>query len=182
MLHQLHAITGERFGPLLQPNRKSVWESVQHRFIALAAEYVTRGGNTDIVVRIKRLLHDSRNEINTCSSAVLCHNDFIDGNLLIANRSRPRIAGVVDLETASWNDPLADLANTARHLPDHDPAAAAHLVETYGATTPTARARLAVHDALHTLHQRNWIAQDQPPGWRERIQVLDEGLRNVEVS
>lgn len=180
MLQHLHAITGEGFGSLLHPNLNSVWASVQDRFMALAAEYVTCGGNTDIVARVERLLRDTRHEINTCTSAVLCHNDFIDGNLLLASEGQPTITGMVDLETASWNDPLADLANTARHLRDHDPAAAAHLIEMYGATTPAARSRLAVHDTLHTLHQRNWIAHDQPPGWCEGIQVLDERLRNVE--
>lgn len=34
-------------------------------------------------------------------------------------------------------------------------------------------------EVLHSPHQRDRIAQYQPPGWRERIQVLDERLQNA---
>lgn len=173
LLRRLHAITGRRFGSLLQPEHASAWASVRRRYTTLATEY---GGTPDVVSRMDSLIHASRDAINTCHLAALCHNDFIDGNLLITMDGQAAITGVVDLETANWNDPLADLAVTARHLRTHDAAAAEHLIATYGATTPAAEARLAVYDALHILHERNWIAYDKPPGWRESIRTLDRQL------
>ena len=50
---------------------------------------------------------------------------------------RPRLCGVVDLERASWGDPLADLAQTQLHVRYHDPAGAKILVQAYGVATVT---------------------------------------------
>lgn len=179
-LRQLHEITGPRFGSLLQPEFDTAWASIQHRSHRLTADYVDRGGNPDLASGVHRFITAHHREIDTCRSAVLCHNDFIDGNLLICRHGKTRITGVIDLETASWNDPLCDLANTARHLRQHDPAAAMHLIDSYGATTPNDQARVAIYDALHTIHQRNWIAYDRPLGWQQTIDALDQDLQNFD--
>lgn len=177
-LRRLHEITGPRFGSLLKPEFDTAWASIQHRSDSLTSDYLDGSGNPDVATRLQRLITTHHRVIATCRSAVLCHNDFIDGNLLISRHGKPEITGVVDLETASWDDPLSDLANTARHLRQHDPAAAIRLIDTYGATTPDDQARIAIYDALHTIHQRNWIAYDKPPGWRQAIEALDQHLQN----
>lgn len=177
LLRKLHVITNPRFGPLLRPDHDSAWTTVRHRCATLIAEYVDRGGATDIAARIDGLVRTSRPAIDTCDTAALCHNDFVDGNILIEMHGPADITGIVDLEAASWNDPLADVANAAHHLRRHNSAAAAHLIETYGVTAPAAKRRLAVHDALHILHQRNWIAYDKPSGWQKSIMSLDRRLR-----
>lgn len=107
---------------------------------------------------------------------VLCHNDFIDGNLLLDRQRPPQIVGVVDLERAVWDDPLADLAKTASNVRHHDPVAAARLTTAYGATTPAESARLAVYDILLALEERNWVTHDRPPHWKRTIHDLDSYL------
>lgn len=107
---------------------------------------------------------------------MFCHNDFIDGNLLVRDAGDPELCGVVDLERASWDDPLSDVARTRRHAWYHDPAAADLVTEAYGVDGDDEWRRVAVHEVLHALEERAWVAIDRPAGWRRSIARLDEYL------
>ena len=125
---------------------------------------------------MRRLVNDHRDALGSCVRPVLCHNDFIDGNLLVATTGEPQLCGVVDLERASWDDPLADLARTKLHARYHDPAAAEVLVKAYGVHSDDEHRRVAVHEVLHALDERTWIYSDRPAGWRQSIAALDAFL------
>lgn len=176
LLRRLHSIHGSRFGPLLDPPYDSLWSRVRHRCFAATGEYGLCGGSPATARRVTEMVKKHRAAFVSSAVPVLCHNDFIDGNLLLDRQRPPQIVGVVDLERAVWDDPLADLAKTASNVRHHDPVAAARLTTAYGATTPAESARLAVYDILLALEERNWVTHDRPPHWKRTIHDLDSYL------
>lgn len=107
---------------------------------------------------------------------MLCHYDFNGGNLLVAASGAPDICGVVDLEKASWDDLLWDLALTAQHVRYYDPADVSTLVDGYGLDGEGARQRLDVYEVLRALEARTWIANDRPHAWERSVAALDDFL------
>ncbi|SCL25805.1 phosphotransferase family protein [Micromonospora inyonensis] len=174
-LRQLHRVSGRQFGDLLDdgPRRPTAWEHVVARTGELTARYLRTGGPSRLADRIRRFVEDHRQTVAACPGPVLCHNDFVDSNLLVPATGEPRLCGVVDLERASWNDPLSDLAQTRLHVRYHRPADTTALTEGYGVDGPGEHQRLDVHEVLHALAERNWIAYDRPAGWRESVAALD---------
>jgi hypothetical protein len=88
------------------------------------------------------------------------------------------ITGVIDFERASFDDPMADLAQTLRNATFHQPSGAEELAAAYGVDAAD-QERLAIHDLLHTLAQRVWISTDRPTGWRSSVRQLDAHLHCV---
>ncbi|MBA2529908.1 MAG: hypothetical protein H0V19_08110 [Euzebyales bacterium] len=46
----------------------------------------------------------------------------------------------------------------------------------YGVDGEQEHHRVAVHEVLHALDERTWIAYDRPAGWKQSIAALDEFL------
>jgi hygromycin-B 7''-O-kinase len=178
LLHRLHVVPGERFGNLLPHGASwsSAWKRIDDRCDASVNEYLTAGGPAHIARQVRRLVDQERPAIETCSRPVLCHNDFNGGNLLVAASGAPDICGVVDLEKASWDDPLWDLALTAQHVRYYDPAAVSTLVDGYGLDGEAARQRLDVYEVLRALEARTWITSDRPHAWERSVAALDDFL------
>ncbi|SDM54794.1 phosphotransferase family protein [Allokutzneria albata] len=166
IMRRMHGVRGEWFGDVLPEGPR--WSRLRERMAARRAELVERyeavGGPAAVARRVRGL------ELSFDARPVLCHNDFIDGNILVAEVGEPRVLGVIDFEKASFDDPIADLARTVLHAEHHDPAAADELVAAYGQAD---RRRLAAHRALHLLDERIWISTDRPAGWEESVERLD---------
>ncbi|WP_176738007.1 phosphotransferase family protein [Micromonospora inyonensis] len=177
-LRRLHTVAGRQFGDLLDdgPWWPTAWDRVAARTGDLIAEHLASGGPPHLADRIRRFVERHRPAMASCPGPVLCHNDFIDSNLLVPATGEPLLCGAVDLERASWNDPLSDLAQTRLHVRQHRPADTTVLVEGYGVDGPDEHRRLDVHEVLHALAERNWVAYDRPAGWRESIAALDDLL------
>lgn len=113
-----------------------------------------------------------------CPAPVLCHNDFIDDNLLVSESAQPRLRGVIDLERASRDDPLSDLAQTRLHVRYHGRADASPLTEAYGVDTSAERQRLDAYELLHAAAERTWTTP-RPP---ERMGAVRRGPRPLHRS
>jgi aminoglycoside phosphotransferase (APT) family kinase protein len=174
-LRRLHTVAGRHFGDLLVdgPRWPTAWDRVAARTGDLIAEHLRSGGPSRLADRVRRFVERHQPAVASCPGPVLCHNDFIGSNLLVPATGDPRLRGVVDLERASWNDPLSDLAQTRLHVRQHRPADTSVLVEGYGVDSPDEHRRLDVHEVLHALAERNWVAYDRPANWRESIAALD---------
>jgi aminoglycoside phosphotransferase (APT) family kinase protein len=168
------------FGGLLNndPNWPSLDEAVMERREHLARRYRDHGGSAELIGQVERFLTRRQHALNSCQKTVLCHNDFIDGNLLVTAAGDPVITGVIDLERASFDDPMADLAQTLRNATFHQPSGAEELAAAYGVDAAD-QERLAIHDLLHTLAERVWISTDRPTGWRSSVRRLDAHLHCV---
>jgi aminoglycoside phosphotransferase (APT) family kinase protein len=148
----------------------------------LIERYHQLGRPAEVAHGVRRLLEQHASALDGSGPPVLCHNDWVDSNLLVEPTGEPRPLGVVDLERASWGDPMADLAQTWRHAAFHDQAAATELVEAYGVGDEAERNRMAVHVVLHTLAELIWICTDRPQGWQRSVAELEHQLRTVELG
>jgi aminoglycoside phosphotransferase (APT) family kinase protein len=184
LLHQFHRESqrhGQRpFGGLLStdPTWPSLDQAVMDRYERLARWYRHHGGSAELIGEVERFVSRRHDALNSCQKTVLCHNDFIDGNLLVTEAGDPIVAGVIDFECASFDDPMADLAQTLRNANFHQPSGADELAAAYGVDAGE-RQRLAVHDLIHTLAERVWISTDKPNGWRSSVRQLDAHLYQV---
>ena len=96
--------------------------------------------------------------------------------MLVSATGPPHVTGVVDLERASWDDPLTDVARTRLHARSHDEVGADAMVKAYGLRSEDEERRVAVHEVLHAVQERTWVAIDQPHGWRQNVARLDAFL------
>ena len=176
LLRRLHAVRGARFGDLLAPGFTTAWERVAGRRESALAQYLRSGGSARIAGRVTQFVDAARSAIESCSAPALCHHDVIDGNLLLTGATRRQITGLVDLERATWDDPLSDLAQTRVHVEFHRPADVAPLLDAYGPRTPDEHRRLDVHDVLHRVRERARIATDRPAGWEGSVAALDAAV------
>jgi aminoglycoside phosphotransferase (APT) family kinase protein len=179
LLRRMHGLTGERFGDLLPEGASwsSPWQRVDARCDELVRHDLQRGGSPVLTGRVRDLVDSSRLALDSCRRPVLCHNDFVGSNILVATGPDPDILGVVDLERASWDDPLCDLARTRLHVRYHDQAGADVVTRAYGVEGDAEHRRLDVHEVLHALQERTWIASDRPAGWQRSVAALETFLR-----
>ena len=168
------------FGGLLSndPTWPSLAEAIMDRHEHLARRYREHGGAAEFIGQVERFLIRRHDALNSCQRSVLCHNDYIDGNLLVPAAGDPVVTGVIDFERASFGDPMADLAQTLRNATFHQPSGAKELAAVYGVDAAEEE-RLAIHDLLHTLAERVWISTDRPAGWRSSVRRLDTHLHGV---
>jgi aminoglycoside phosphotransferase (APT) family kinase protein len=177
-LRRVHAVSGTWFGDLTRegPTWPTAWDRVTARVEELLTEHARAGGSSVAAAGVRALVRDHRRAFDGVAP-VLCHLDLVDSNVLVADAGPARPSGVVDLERAAWDDPMADLALTLSHVRQHVPGDAEVLVAGYGALGPAERVRLDVHEVLHLVAERSWVAHDGPAGWRESVERLDALVR-----
>jgi Ser/Thr protein kinase RdoA (MazF antagonist) len=178
VLRRVHRLAGRRFGPLLADGGS--WATACERADARCDELVRQdllaGGSGELCGRVRRFVDRYHDAISTCTEPVLCHDDANGGNVLVTATGEPEICGVVDLERASWDDPLCDLARTRQHVRHHDPGGVASVTAAYGVAEEGERLRLDVHELLHVLEERTWIVHDRPVGWQRSVAALEQQL------
>ncbi|WP_187365303.1 phosphotransferase family protein [Cellulosimicrobium cellulans] len=179
VLRRVHTVTGLFFGDLAAagPRRAGAGDRVTARADELLTAYRRVGGPTVVGEGVRALLAERRDALDADVVPVLCHRDLVDGNVLVDDRDPTRVSGIVDLERAAWDDPVADLALTLVHVRQHAPGDVGALLDGYGGLTADQTARLGVHEVLHLLAERVWVAVDRPSRWRESADRLDGLLR-----
>jgi hygromycin-B 7''-O-kinase len=95
LLRRLHEVPGERFGALLAegPSWPDAWRRVDARCDELVCRDLAAGGSTELTGRVRRLVDRHRSALATCGQPVLCHNDFISSNILVAPAGDPVVCG-----------------------------------------------------------------------------------------
>lgn len=184
LLRQLHGLQGRRFGSIVggEPSWDSAWASVVAQADAAMTGYQAAGGLPGMCAGVRTLLHCSRELYAVPFPPSFCHHDLNGGNVLMTASGPPRLTGLVDLERASWDDPMRDLALTSLHVRYHDPDAVAGLVAAYGDGRKQGGlgdgelARLNLHQVLLAMRERTWIVTDRPAQWRRSAAALDRLL------
>ena len=89
-------------------------------------------------------------------AAVLCHNDFHEGNVLVDPQTW-RVTGFIDVENAIAADPLIDLAKTASYSIRGNADKLAGLIEGYGALPQDWEDRILLYRVYHSLELWDWF-------------------------
>ncbi|MEE6272259.1 aminoglycoside phosphotransferase family protein [Georgenia sp. MJ206] len=188
VLRRVHAVRGSRFGSVgsvgsvgsrAEHRRATAWDRLGDVLARELPAFLSHGGSPDLARRVRDHVLRRRDLFPAELAPTLCHNDLNGGNVLVTPTGKARVTGVVDLERASWDDPLSDLALTVRHVRQHDPSLVPTLLERYGLADGGASERLETHVLLGVLAERTWVALDRPPGWAATVAALDAVLEET---
>jgi Ser/Thr protein kinase RdoA (MazF antagonist) len=112
---------------------------MRHQFTKKLAEFDDLGGERELRDAVARRIDRDGALFDDCTSAVLCHNDLHEGNVLVARgRGGWRVTGVIDVENAIAADPLIDLAKTDYYSLGRGEPERTALLDGYGPLPPTA--------------------------------------------
>jgi aminoglycoside phosphotransferase (APT) family kinase protein len=121
LLRDFHRIPMEAFGYI---GPAGIWTPhptnrayLTHQFRRKLEEFIRRGGDARLARQVASHAADRDDLLDTCTRAVLCHNDLHAGNLLATvTEGHLRLSGVLDFEGALAGDPLMDVAKAMFYL------------------------------------------------------------------
>jgi aminoglycoside phosphotransferase (APT) family kinase protein len=161
LLAAVHQITQDHWGYVTtrvvdaKPTNTAYMMDQFSRRLALFGKL---GGDAALARAIDRHLARHADLFAACTRPVLCHNDFHDGNVLVARSSEWRVTGFVDVEGAVAADPLFDLARTDYYALRDDAVKRDAFLGGYGPLPPDWPDRVAIYHLHHALEQWNWAA------------------------
>jgi hygromycin-B 7''-O-kinase len=156
-----------------------------------AAEYIRRtggelstvyeaqlGGEPALAAAIDRHVAERTALFADCEHAVLCHNDFHEGNILVRrdDQGNWQICGVIDVENAIAADPLTDLAKTDRYSIRGHRAKLDGLLAGYGPRGAAAAERMDLYGLYHALELWDWFASTHQT---DRLTGLTSDMREM---
>jgi aminoglycoside phosphotransferase (APT) family kinase protein len=130
-------------------------------------EFADQGGDATLREAIEQHVTAHTDLFAACNRPVLCHNDFHEGNILVARDEHDdwQVTGFVDVENAVAADPLTDLAKTDSDSIRGNQVKLTALLDGYGPLTDHPTERLALYRLYHALELWDWFAsigQTQP--------------------
>ncbi|MGY0460405.1 phosphotransferase family protein [Kitasatospora sp. cg17-2] len=159
-LATIHRVGQEAYGYLtdriLDP-RPDNGSYMRHQFAKKLAEFKTLGGDDRLHDAVARRIERDGALFDNCRSAVLCHNDLHEGNVLVAPGAAARVTGIIDVENAIAADPLIDLAKTDYYSLGRGAPERAALFEGYGPLPGDAAERLDLYRLYHALELWDWF-------------------------
>jgi aminoglycoside phosphotransferase (APT) family kinase protein len=167
LLAEVHRITADRWGYVavgLVDSRPSNTAYMLDQFARKLRAYADLGGDPALAEAIDRQVTGHPELLAACAKPSLCHNDFHDGNVLVAHDAKGwRVTGYVDVENAIVADPLLDLARTDYYaLRDSDTKRRAFL-HGYGQLPRDWAARVTLYRLHHALEFWNWSISTGKP-------------------
>jgi aminoglycoside phosphotransferase (APT) family kinase protein len=132
---------------------------MRRQFAKKLKEFKDLGGDDRLHDAVARRIERDGALFDDCDSAVLCHNDLHEGNVLVAERPGGwEVTGVIDVENAIAADPLIDLAKTDYYALGRGEAERAALLEGYGSLPAGAAERLELYRLYHAVELWDWFA------------------------
>ncbi|MEV5576460.1 aminoglycoside phosphotransferase family protein [Spirillospora sp. NPDC052269] len=167
ILASLHSRHTDAFGFIV----KGVAEPVQTN-----AEYMTshftrhlrtfreKGGAPALAARIEEHITTHAALWQECTTPVLCHNDFHEGNVLVDETPEGwQVTAIIDMENAVAADPLLDMAKTDYYAPPQSRPHLSALWDAYGTpATPNAFPLYRLHHALELWAWYATIGNTEP--------------------
>jgi aminoglycoside phosphotransferase (APT) family kinase protein len=130
------------------------------------------GGDPALARAIDRHVTRHADVLAGCTSPVLCHNDFHEGNVLVSRSGGEwRVTGYVDVENVISADPLLDLARTDYYALRDDEARRRAFIGGYGPLPPDWSDRFAIYHLHHALELWNWAASTGKTADRSRAET-----------
>jgi aminoglycoside phosphotransferase (APT) family kinase protein len=106
---RIHAVAGERFGPIAGVQFDRWSDAVLASISDIAADLDEAGLDARDMWQVARVTEDNRRILDEIDQPRLMHGDLWTVNILIdPDATDPTITGVVDCDRASWGDPRSD--------------------------------------------------------------------------
>ena len=149
---------GYRVAEILDPEPDNT-AYMTRQFGKKLREFGDLGGDRALRDRIEAHVARLTGLFANCAAPVLCHNDFHEGNVLVARAGDAwEVTGFVDVENAIAADPLVDMAKTEYYSIKGDAAKLAGLLDGYGPLPPDGTERLSLYRLYHALELWDWFA------------------------
>jgi aminoglycoside phosphotransferase (APT) family kinase protein len=177
LLAGLHRITMPAFGYLTteiidpRPDNPTY---MGRQFARNLADFVDQGGSAKLHHEMFERVAAQASLFASCARAVLCHNDFHEGNVLVDGAGV--VTGFIDVENMIAADPLMDLAKTLQYDRDRSPEKRAALLDGYGTLPADAAPRLELYRLYHSLELWAWFASI---GKTEPLDGIAEDIRRL---
>ncbi|MCA1851575.1 MAG: phosphotransferase [Beggiatoa sp.] len=165
VLRALHEITFERFGYFMKGGFAESFQTnaewMRKLFEQVLRAFAALGGPPSLERAVRSLIAGGEEVFDRCSTAVLCHNDFSEGNVCFFEGADGwRLTGVLDAGGATAGDPLFDLAKTDYWSTRGNQLKRHALFDGYGPTGPAREEALRLYRPYHALGLWNWFARD----------------------
>ena len=161
ILARVHQISQESYGYLTSGILDPLPDNgtyMRRRFAEKLKEFEDLGGDRRLHDAIARRIERDGALFGNCESAVLCHNDLHEGNVLVAPRPTGwEITGIIDVENAIAADPLIDLAKTDYYALGRGELERSALLDGYGPLPADAVERLDLYRLFHALELWDWF-------------------------
>lgn len=133
-------------------------------------DFRDQGGTPDLADRIEKHAAAHADVWQACTTPVLCHNDFHEGNVLVEQTPEGwHVTGIIDMENAVAADPVLDLAKTYAYAPPHSRPHMPALMDAYGTPPATWPEAFPLHRLHHALVLWTWFASIGNTGPLESI-------------
>ena len=176
LLARLHAIELDAFGYL---TAEGIFEPHATNLDYMRSQFAKRlatfgdGGDRGLANAIAEHVRALEELLTGRPTAVLCHNDCHEGNVLVTREATGALAGVFDFENALGGAPLLDLAKTVAYSPRDRGVITDALAEGYGALPPHWRDAIDLYGLYHVLELWVWF---ESIGARDDLQALADDL------
>ncbi len=154
LLRELHTITFDSFGYIETRVTSPVPTNLEYMRRRDRPEGPKRPAGSARLTGA--LLRRARGGLRGCETAVLCHNDAHDANVLVEDG---RITGIIDWENAVAADPIFDLAKAWAFSDGRSDETLAALLEGYGPLRGDWREAFDLYVVDHLLELWIWFAQ-----------------------
>jgi Ser/Thr protein kinase RdoA (MazF antagonist) len=153
-LRDLHAMTFESFGYIETRVTSPVATNLE--YMRRRVERKVRSGPPALREPLEAYFSEHEGAFAGCETAVLCHNDAHDANVLVVDE---RITGLIDWENAVAADPILDLAKAWAFSDGRNDETLEALMEGYGRLRPDWREAFDLYVVDHLLELWIWFAQ-----------------------
>jgi hygromycin-B 7''-O-kinase len=154
LLRELHAVTFDAFGYI--ETRVTSPVATNTEYMRRRVDRKVQSGPADLRDALKHYFGERDAAFDGCETAVLCHNDAHDANVLVENG---RITGIVDWENAVAADPIFDLAKAWAFSDGRSDGTLAALMDGYGPLREDWRDAFELYVVDHLLELWIWFAQ-----------------------
>jgi len=183
-LRSIHEVTFDAFGYLYDqvidphPTNRAYMTS---QFAKKLAEFRRFGADADLARGVEKFVADRGDALDVCEVAVLCHNDYHEGNILVRDdaHGQPHVSAILDVENAIAADPLIDLAKTRLYSIRDDDLKWQGLLDGYGDLGERAEDRLRLYQAYHAVELWDWFASI---GHHEPLTGIADTLRAIIIA
>ncbi len=162
ILARIHQITFDLFGyvttRVIDPHPTNA-AYMRFQFEKKLNEFAGLDGEPPLGRAMAAYVQAHASALADCHTAVLCHNDYHEGNVLVSKEAgRWRVSGIIDVENAVAGDPLFDIAKTDYYSIKGNALKLEGFLQGYGPLPTNWQERIRLYRLYHALELWDWFA------------------------